>query len=262
MSKYEGALLRSGFDNMETLLDISDETMKKVEIPIGFRIKFNKVRAEMQFGERPRFSATVSNQSDKNVNQVNTCIETDQTQGKPEKKHTSTEAMQTSTDDMSSCFGKASLSYPKNTTKYCFKCFRMANTPQESEYAPGKYFCSERCLKFYFLEQTIVCSSISCKAMGIKSSGAFGKGNWYCSENCLIQTFPENEPLSEIAEVNLNSVENFKTHSEDTEPQTVDSKSTIARERSFSSQNTTANSKNKEEQPVLLFQDVDLDLDF
>lgn len=194
MSKFELVFLKNGFDSMDVLMEITDEMMKQLEIPIGFRIKFNKTRADLQLKTLQRLSSKTLSPLDKTGGSSEKTIPKEKEAPQPTKNTCETGAMQTDTMDLAFSIRNSVSGLVSNTTKYCYRCFSKVREIHESEYCPGNYFCSDKCLKFFFLDQTIVCASESCKTMGVKTRAWFHNGQWFCSEQCSKDFSPPFDP--------------------------------------------------------------------
>lgn len=184
MSKFESVFLKNGFDTMDVLMEITEEMMKQLEIPIGFRIKFNKTRADMQLKSLQKLSNKSLLLSEKMVASPEKSHPIEKEMVNPTKVTCQTEGMQTDTGDLAFSARNSMIGFGLNITKYCYRCFSKVKEVHDSEYCPGNHFCSEMCLKFYFLEYTIICASETCKAMGVKTRSYFQNGSWFCSESC------------------------------------------------------------------------------
>lgn len=76
-------------------------------------------------------------------------------------------------------------------SKYCYNCFVAINynSPEEPlthEDFQNQIFCSKRCLKIQYLENSTFCKNENCeKGYFVKFMGVLSEGNWYCSKTCL-----------------------------------------------------------------------------
>lgn len=268
MSKFESVFLKNGFDTMDVLMEITEEMMKQLEIPIGFRIKFNKIRADMQLKSLQKLPNKNLSVSEKVLTSTERSQPIEKEISNPPKVSCQTEGIQTDTGDLAFSARNSMIGFGLNTTKYCYRCFSKVREVHESEYCPGNHFCSEMCLKFFFLEHTIICASESCKAMGVKTRSYFHNGLWFCSETCLSNNslaFNDHSNNEEINKLQCKDQEKLVQHDEGhleehnlLENQKTPYKSEIG-DQTWT-EDDTDNDPNQEKEA--LPHEVDLDFDF
>lgn len=207
MLRFADLLFKHGFDDLDQLLDISDETLKQLEIPIGFRIKFNKSRAEHKASPKKIELELIQSSKDNAPYRPSSSyhelsLEEAENEGyTPGRVHktqcttsTSTEPPKTTKPkreqaDASSGTQTTSTTTQqtapsKCTTLYCYNCFQQVAAPHRSPLANYATFCSPRCLKFFTLERSIVCLRDSCSKVALKAAAAHSNQGWCCSEEC------------------------------------------------------------------------------
>ena len=76
-------------------------------------------------------------------------------------------------------------------SQYCYNCFTAITptsplSPQTHDDFPDQIFCTKRCLKIQFLENSTFCTNPICpKPYFIKPTGVLSNANWFCSKDCL-----------------------------------------------------------------------------
>jgi len=73
--------------------------------------------------------------------------------------------------------------------KFCFNCFSVIDynvgEPIYNDDFKNQVFCSKKCLKIQYLENSTFCKNESCeKGHFLKPSGILNNGDWYCSNSC------------------------------------------------------------------------------
>lgn len=207
MVRFAEVLFRQGYDDLEQLLDITDETLKQLEIPVGFRIKFNKSRAE--FKASPKKIELELRMTSKDTSAIRATssyheltMEEAESEGvsvqkRPKMAHT----MATSTEETpepknglkevrnatseAACSNVSTKTTPARCpTMYCYNCFQQVSVPHRSPLASHACFCSAKCLKFFTLDRSIVCLRESCAKVALKIAAAHSTQGWCCSEEC------------------------------------------------------------------------------
>jgi hypothetical protein len=75
--------------------------------------------------------------------------------------------------------------------KFCYNCFIVVDGNGidggiQNEGFTGQVFCSKKCLKIQYLENSIFCANEACeKGHFLKPTGVLDNGAWYCSEECI-----------------------------------------------------------------------------
>lgn len=198
MTKYISGFESLGFDALDTLVEANDDILKQIGVPIGFRIKFNKAKSDLKF--KQAVGASGSNLlATQKTESFNLIINDEQSEGRqarnPPENSEKPQSQQSGSKQASGVANPLAQvdtaieacnfeCAPINTTKYCFRCFKKIAEVFASNYAPNKAFCSSVCLKFFFLEQSTLCSNPSCGAVSVKSSAVLASGSWFCSESC------------------------------------------------------------------------------
>jgi len=77
-------------------------------------------------------------------------------------------------------------------TKFCYNCFKPVDKNLDEPIVPcnedfkDQVFCSKKCLKIQYLENSTFCKNEGCeKAHFLKHLGILDEGNWYCSTGCM-----------------------------------------------------------------------------
>lgn len=230
MGRFAEVLFRQGYDDLEQLLAITDETLKQLEIPVGFRIKFNKSRAEFKASPKKiEHELRMTNKDTSSIRPTSSYHELTLEEAESEgysviKQPKISHAMSTSTDEMpqpasvkkQAVHTSSEVSSSNVTTKttparcptmYCYNCFQQISVPHRSPLAPQTCFCSAKCLKFFTLDRSIVCLRDTCGKVALKTAAAHSAQGWCCSEDCakLVDDFmqakqPSEQPkMSEIS---------------------------------------------------------------
>lgn len=77
--------------------------------------------------------------------------------------------------------------------KFCYNCFKIVDGncidgEIQNDGFIGQVFCSKKCLKIQYLENSIFCTNQACeKGHFLKFSGVMNTGEWYCSEGCVAE---------------------------------------------------------------------------
>lgn len=195
MGKFLKALLDRGMDSLDILLEATEEDLKALDIPLGFRIKFNKKRLEMRSA---RVYEPMAKDNEKFAEERNP------------------RSVRSDTVQMSSGVDRSQFATQcEDRRRCCYQCFKPASEQHCSEYAPGKSFCSARCLKLFFIEKSVMCGNQDCRAICVKHQAIFHEGRWYCQQPCCShieeRTEPEdglegNEPLKGIPTIEIAEV--------------------------------------------------------
>ena len=236
MSKYISGFESLGFDTLETLAEANDDILKQVGVPIGFRIKFNKAKSDLRFKQvagasSSNFLATQKAESFNLIINDEWSASRQARRSLPENPARPLSQQSASKEPSGSAKTQPLVdtgieacdfeSAPQiNTNKFCYRCFKRISEVFASTYAPNKSFCSSVCLKFFFLEQSTLCSNPDCGAVSVKSSSILAGGAWFCSESCS-QTRPKLlEPVEVVGEENSSrETSQARAHRPDSSPE-------------------------------------------
>lgn len=75
--------------------------------------------------------------------------------------------------------------------RFCYNCFIVVDGNGieggiQNEGFTGQVFCSKKCLKIQYLENSIFCANQACeKGHFLKPTGVLDNGAWYCSIECI-----------------------------------------------------------------------------
>jgi len=196
MGRFESILRRQGYVNLELLLQAPEDALKALDIPLGFRIKFNKMKAEIMASQSIE---------DNGEQEVSTILTTQphseilpKNESKPAKSLNS-HGVSTGIDAPTSCLDIPHRLWDSNPTQYCYGCFNKVVEEQRSDFCPERVFCSQMCMKLFFLDKTIICPNPHCRAVSLKNKGVCHEGQWYCSPECT----PELSPVDASPEENI-----------------------------------------------------------
>jgi len=194
MQQYHFLFTKNGIKDMETVMELKEENLNELCIPLGHRLKILK---------RLREYIIIS----RNKNSISDHEETKPSSKEPrstssiQKSHNSTKTYEDKSDEdpklslREKFFGKgfeeetrqppvSNIEIPPEFQKFfCCVCNRnLANkTPIK---AFSKEFCSEQCYQLLAKEVSVECL---CGKTLPKNSANYHRGSWYCSKDCRLK---------------------------------------------------------------------------
>ena len=195
LGKFVDVFMENGFNELEILLEVSDEHFKAMKIPKGFQIKLNKrldqIKEQMEPNEEHHEQILDKEfLEEKREEKIKVKVETKET----------------------SCQGTGPMSEPGRMTfkpmarQACYNCFQMLVMDKfQSEFAGDRVFCTNKCLKTFLLKHSVSCKGQGCqKSLFLKQNGVFVEGTWFCSQTCsekLRRDYDQNRSYTNLDDI-------------------------------------------------------------